>query len=342
MKQIIMLTMLALGMICINGSAQTKKLVRRTATQVRKNTSTSKPVQKDSREYKVEDGFEWYLVCKNGKYGAEDRSGNILVPTEYTKVSYSMQGNLKYFHVTIGEYDGIYDLTGKCLIPHSRQYHIGWILEETEEGLGTYYRLCKGRFVGNSYITLCEVICDSKWKEIINMKDVNIWPKYDLQERSFYFYFIKDNNHGIADSKGHLIINPTPMEDGEWIYYDGKEGYFFCNKKNKKKILAYVSSEKLKDNPFKDNFTESSNSSAHSPSSSNSNSGNSTTTVVIEQHGPVQVWVPCGGCQFEPGRCTYCHGSGWGYNNRLCTRCGGNGKCTICGGTGGQNEVQYR
>ena len=68
MKQIIMLTMLALGMICINGSAQTKKLVRRTVTQVRKNTSTSKPVQKDSREYKVEDGFEWYLVCKNGKY----------------------------------------------------------------------------------------------------------------------------------------------------------------------------------------------------------------------------------------------------------------------------------
>lgn len=65
-------------------------------------------------------------------------------------------------------------------------------------------------------------------------------------------------------------------------------------------------------------------------------------TVIVEQHGPMQVWVPCGGCSMEPGRCTYCHGSGWGYNDRLCSRCGGSGKCTICNGTGGHNEVQYR
>lgn len=65
-------------------------------------------------------------------------------------------------------------------------------------------------------------------------------------------------------------------------------------------------------------------------------------TIIVEQHGPVQVWIPCGGCSMEPGRCTYCHGSGWGYNNRLCSRCHGTGKCTICNGTGGHNEMQYR
>ena len=114
-----MLTMLTLGMICINVSAQTKKPVRGTATQMRKNTATSKPVQKDSREYKVEDdGFEWYLVCKNGKYGAESRDGIMLVPTEYTKVVY-----FDGFHTYMGEYSGYYNIKGKCIIPYNRQYN---------------------------------------------------------------------------------------------------------------------------------------------------------------------------------------------------------------------------
>lgn len=39
------------------------------------------------KEYKVgDDGFEWYLITENGKQGAQDRNGNMLIPTEYKEV----------------------------------------------------------------------------------------------------------------------------------------------------------------------------------------------------------------------------------------------------------------
>lgn len=355
MKQTLLLVVLALGMLNINVSAQTKKAYsKKTSTQMRKNASSANNMKKNVREYKIEhDGFEWYLISKDGKYGAESRNGSIIIPTEYTSVRYCTQGDFEYFNVKMGKYDGLYDLNGKCIIPYSRHYNFDWVLKCNDKGLGTYYRLCKWKKEGDSYIELGEVICDSKGKEIVNMqgKDIMVYP-YFQNELYFYFKLKQGDKEGIANSRGDIIVALTPMEKGQHIFYDSENEYFYSRENHNKKILSRVLQEILKDNPFKNNIAVSSNSSQHSASSyhssssssnsSSNNSGGGTTTIVVEQHGPVQVWVACGGCQFEPGRCTYCHGSGWGYNGRLCSRCGGNGKCTICGGNGGHYEVQYR
>ena len=64
MKQTLILIVLALGMCNINVSAQTKK-------------------------YKVEnDGFEWYQISENGKYGVLDKYGNLIVPPVYGRIKY--------------------------------------------------------------------------------------------------------------------------------------------------------------------------------------------------------------------------------------------------------------
>lgn len=52
------------------------------------------------REYKTEnDGFEWYFIEKDGKEGAEDKYGRIIIPCEYNKVAYNpyqeLSGDLK-------------------------------------------------------------------------------------------------------------------------------------------------------------------------------------------------------------------------------------------------------
>ena len=337
MKQKTILIVLALCMCTIgvdNINAQTKKPVKRTTTQVRKASSSTKPASKNSREYKVEnDGFEWYLVCKNGKYGAESRDGKEIVPSEYQDVHYGSMGKDSFFYVEMNNSNGLYDTTGKCIIPYSRHYVFDWVLKEEHEGLGSYYRLCRWE----NGTVLCEYICDANGKEMIKMQGVNIWPKFE--NGYFYYYFISKENHGIANAKGEIIVQPQH----ENIYFNEKDVYYYCDDGNNKKILSYVSPDKLKYNPFAENAGNSFNSaSLTTPSSNKGISGINTTTVIVEQHGPVQVWVACGGCQLSPGRCSYCNGSGWGYNNRLCSRCNGTGKCTICNGTGGHNEVHYR
>ena len=174
-----------------------------------------------------------------------------------------------------------------------------------------------------------------------------------------YLRFYVNGYAGIMNFAGKVII---PTDRGyTWIgdyvsitkrfpyEMDGYKGE--CNhlgqqvtkiKDTKPKPSTHVPSASSSSSSSSSNSSASTTSSSSTTYSSNSNSGNSTTTVVVEQHGPVQVWVPCGGCQLSPGRCSYCNGSGWGYNNRLCSRCNGTGKCTICNGTGGHNEVQYR
>lgn len=66
------------------------------------------------------------------------------------------------------------------------------------------------------------------------------------------------------------------------------------------------------------------------------------TTIVVEQHGPVQVWVPCGACGHNPGVCQTCVGMGTSASGRTCISCHGTGKCHFCNGKGGHYQVQYR
>lgn len=340
MKQTLLLIMMALGMCSINGNAQPKKPIR-TSTQAK----AAKTFQKDSREYQVgDDGFEWYRVCKNGKFGAEDKNGKVLVPIEYKTIDYESFNYNEVlttaygagFKAYMGNYIAYYLQTGKCILPYSRKYTF----------IYKYYH--DARF-GTIYLCKTEngcAVCDVNGKEILsNSNYTHAEPQYDFGR--FYYSISMNGLNGIADGNGKIVISPNytnviiPNKDGEFVTKNQSLGKY--------EIIGYLTDITTRRNPLSNNPREDPNASIattnHSNSdnnSSNNSSGNTTTTVVVEQHGPVQVWVPCGGCQLEPGRCTYCHGSGWGYNDRLCSRCGGNGKCTICGGNGGHYEVQYR
>lgn len=91
----LLLMMLALGICYINGSAQEK-------------------------EYRVEDdGFEWYRISKkeSGKvfYGAQDKSGNTIVPTKYgSSIGYD-NGILRVHDNEMKA--GAFDTKGNLIIP---------------------------------------------------------------------------------------------------------------------------------------------------------------------------------------------------------------------------------
>ena len=347
----LLLIMLALLMCGVQLDAQTKKPVRKVTTQVRKNTSSAKPTQKNSREYKVEDdGFEWYLVCKNGKYGAESRDGRMLVPTEYTNIVY-----FEGFHAYMGEYSSYYNTKGKCIIPYNRHYNK---IFKFKTGLGEkeydVFIVHKGneRVVG-------EGLCDINGKEIIylhGMCHITPYTKSGL----FYFEFNPLDNInivGIADGKGNVIISPTEMTK-EPVLYDKEEEVFYSGYSSKEGRLAYIPSSNITYNPLLNSFetassltssnsVSSSNSSNNSTSTSNNNSGGGTTTIHVEHHRdpvPVQEWVQCTSC-WGSGNCRNCAGSGTiyiGSNLHRCTMCGGRGKCTTCSGQGGRNQTVYR
>ena len=88
MKQRLLMMVLALGMLSINGSAQTKK---RTPQVKRTTTTTTKPATTTTtKERQVgSDGYIWYRLKKGNLYGAQDIEGRVIIPIKYTEVEYN-------------------------------------------------------------------------------------------------------------------------------------------------------------------------------------------------------------------------------------------------------------
>ena len=363
MKQTLLLLVLALGICNINGIAQSKKqstAVRSNkpkSTQIKKpvskSTTQTKTVSKDSREYRVckYDGYEWYEICKNGKHGAENRNGILIVPIEYDKVEYDVvnviSGEPAGFYTQIGAYEGYYNLEGKCIIPYTRHYTS--VSKHHDNDLGTYYQ-CEedGAFV----------LCDIKGKEVcrINLGS-NIKYAFPMYRYGKFFFNLtsKDDLNGLADGNGKVIIPPT--EKGiivlldEDLLRDTPNGSIKIGKAS----MITTTKNPLANNPKegKNNYSPSSsfsNPTSVSNSNANNSSGSRTTqTVVVEHHRdpvPVQEWQQCVAC-FGSGQCPYvkCGGSGWYYigdRASTCGMCHGSGKCSTCAGKGGHYVTVYR
>lgn len=332
MKQIIIILVLSLGMCSINVSAQTKKPVRKTNTQMK---AKAKLIPKDSREYQVEDdGFEWYKVCKNGKYGAESRDGKLIIPTEYEYVYYHSETSNSfyrypaYFKVGLGGSMGAYSVLGKCIIPITRHYT--GISIRSDKEFGTYYMYQSSDGAG---------ICNARGQQLVHFKDV-LWVFPTINNDIFYYELqVKGGYYGIGDNTGKVIVKPQPG-----IYsilpINGK---FVSNSVQ----LADVTSLKSTVNPFVDNHEEEKIISPSNSSKSDNNFGNNTTTVVVEHHRdpiPVQEWVQCTAC-WGSTVCPHCAGSGTTYignNLHRCSRCGGRKICTSCSGKGGSYITVYK
>lgn len=348
-SQLTGLLVLVCGLMTVNVYAQTKTPVKRT-TKVHNRTSSAKTTQKSTKEYKVgNDGFEWYLVCKNGKYGAESREGRMLIPYEYERIWYDSKDT--EFHA-FNNYACLYSREGKCIIPAARHYY-GAISKLETAFTGVYYSCCKER---DETGILNNAICDATGKEIIYLKDaVSINP--NLEEGIFYYRFMEKNgNRGIADANGKIIVQPREEfvvlhKDGYFYYLKEwtENGFSYANKI----IVANTSSMSTTHNPFTGNIqiiNSSKNTSSSGNNSSSSSSGSGTTAIHVDHHDPVPVqqWQACFACGgMGTMGCTNCGGSGTKYiGDRLhrCSRCNGRGiiPCNICYGNKGQYVTVYK
>ena len=344
MKQIKLLVVLAWAMCNLNVSAQIKQS---------KPQYSTKKVNNELRELKVEkDGFEWYKVKKNGKWGAENKKGNVLVPIEYGYIDY--QNGAAGFRVTKDGNEGYYNTEGECIIPCSRHYYI---INKDKSSVGTYYW-------GWTKKDGPLFFCDAVGEEICQIDGYRLaTPQYKMG-KFFWEVCLKtddDNSWCILDGNGNMKYGPS-----EFVSC-GADGTITGMRNGKFVELGNVSTITTTNNPFTKantmgirysstiNSSSSSNSSASSSSSSSSsnssNSGSGTTTIHVEHHHdpvPVQQWQACIGCGgMGTMGCDNCGGSGTKYiGDRLhrCSRCNGRGiiPCNVCFGNKGQYITVYK
>lgn len=176
MKNFLLIMVLALGMCSINVCAQEK-------------------------EYKVEDdGFEWYRVSKkeSGKisYGAQDKSGNTIVPTKYdSSIGYD-NGILRVFDDEMKV--GAFDTKGNLIIPVeyycvtaypvnglSKENSLIWVATNNFEYSGYYNMFGK-----------CIIPTSRNYKDVTPLDD------------RFYCYLSKYGTFGqiiICDASGKVV-----------------------------------------------------------------------------------------------------------------------------------------
>lgn len=134
-----------------------------------------------TREKKVEDdGYVWYEIRKNGRYGAEDTNGMTIIPTQYTSVCY-LTGDDGWFSVGDNDGRGAYEKNGKCVISPSRGYSF---VNKHKEDDGYWYSVEKGDLKG---------ACDANGNEIIA-------PRYKS-----VFYYSVDRAFNYEDSNGEYV-----------------------------------------------------------------------------------------------------------------------------------------
>ena len=149
-------------------------------------------------------GFKWYRVHKGDYIGAESVDGKQLIPAKYESVEYKCNNyrsnDLPYFEVKKKEAIGVYDLTGKILIPIERNYD-DIRYESSDEH--PYFLVKKNNKKG---------ACDLSGKEVIS-------PIYYYVFLSNYGFSTKLSENAEEkqtdikiNSKGFLVDNANPTD----------------------------------------------------------------------------------------------------------------------------------
>ena len=106
--------------VCVQVSARQRKTGQRRAT-----TSVRKTNQDIIKTRQVgDDGFIWYKLYKDNKYGAADVEGNIIIPIKYSGIYYKTSDvtEAHYFYVRSGDFSGVYTRLGKCIISPDKHF----------------------------------------------------------------------------------------------------------------------------------------------------------------------------------------------------------------------------
>ena len=343
MKQKVLMMVLALGMLCINVSAQTKKQSTAKRTTTTRSTNSQQGGQVMKFKQVGEDGYVWYKLKRGSLCGARDAEGNNIIPIKYDDVAYicaiekyahndgsyerDRQDGKHYFNVTKGKAKGVYTREGRLVI-------------STDKNYGSIY-------LEISYIKPCWVIStqNSEFRNgILDMKgNIVIQPGKYKVARPFYCGLIVtdySDKEGICDWNGKIVI-PCQYESCWVEYKDGKYKLTYRESKNaewKSKTISFNTSSKF-DYQTYDNLCYNYN----APSSNSSSSSSSSSSTKKEEEKKVEVvvkqqqWIPCEDCG-GTGKCKYCQ-DGWvnfGYEWERCWVCMGlKGVCTICRGRRG-------
>ena len=136
------------------------------------------------KTHKIEDdGFEWYQISLNGKYGAQDVNGRTLIMPEYDLCFYNYLSD-GCFQVKLDGNYGAFTKEGLCVISPSRGYDSGCKQGDAKDGY--YYSVEKNG---------CNGACDAEGREIIAPN-----PKYKL-----LFYSSVDKCFNYKDEEGKYV-----------------------------------------------------------------------------------------------------------------------------------------
>lgn len=152
----------------------------------------------ETRELKKGDnGKTWYLVSNNSLYGAEDISGNLIIPIKYSSVHYvSNLGYRDYFIVDDAElegevtgygyksaFKGVYAYNGDLIIPTNRGYSGIWGFKSNDSDQLFY--IFEIKFNGVHIEGICDVHGKELWsRDFQDDHDDDIsYAKYD----GFYY-----------------------------------------------------------------------------------------------------------------------------------------------------------
>lgn len=162
-------------------------------------------------EHRGDDGFIWYEIKTDylGALGAKDLHGNIIIPEEYHIWDYTKG----FFVVTKDGFDGVYDKTGKCIIPTSRSY-TSIRIEEDEEHIA--FECIKKRnnesFAG---------VCDANGKELISPNRGYDRISLGIYQDIPYFVVHKGKKEGLCNASGKELLYPR-YKDVRVFSTDGK------------------------------------------------------------------------------------------------------------------------
>lgn len=154
------------------------------------------PLCSNSEGHHGNDGFSWYEVKPNG-YGAKDILGNILVPEKY-KIESFKKG---YFIIKEGDYRGVYDKSGNCIIPTNRRYNFVSLSLNQDFIYFSCWRNIGGKKSQAG-------VCDANGKELISPDRgyKHVWLSFE--QGIPFFYVVKDKKEGLCNAGGKEIVRP--------------------------------------------------------------------------------------------------------------------------------------
>ena len=200
-------------------------------------------------DFEDEDGFCYKKAyAYGGREGVLDMKGRVILPVRFKSIISLCGGFITKLKESSSE--GFYTRTGKCVIPHERDYDDLYSYDNSL--LGYLFVVKKGEYMG---------ICDGKGNEIIKPDKYTYIAYTDLYcpslengEKYPFFRVATNEKHGICDVAGNEIIPPIcplipelTQEKNRWKYY-AKVGK-----------LCYIDAQREPSdyNPFKENRVDS-------------------------------------------------------------------------------------